>query len=226
MSDIQGASADAGGEPRVAWTDLTSNKPGQAARARALEVRQRAPVRVFLGRMLGVHNSERAWRVGAYGEEEVARRLDKLPDGWCVLHAIPVGEKGSDIDHVIIGPGGVFTLNTKNHSRGKVWVAQNSFLVNGQKTDYLRNSRYEAKRAAKLLSAACTFNVTVTPIIVVMASSLNVKAKPEGVEVVARKQIVKWLSRRPVTLTPEAVDRIFAQARRDVTWKPGGVGIG
>ena len=68
--------------------------------------------------------------------------------------------------------------------------------------------------------------MTVTPIIVVMASSLNVKAKPEGVEVVARKQIVKWLSRRPVTLTPEAVDRIFAQARRDVTWKPGGVGIG
>ena len=46
---------------------------------------------------------------------------------------------------MIIGPGGVFTLNTKNHSRGKVWVAQNSFLVNGQKTDYLRNSRYEAK---------------------------------------------------------------------------------
>ncbi|MEO8698343.1 MAG: nuclease-related domain-containing protein [Acidimicrobiales bacterium] len=224
MSDIQRADADGGGEPRVAWNDLTANKPGAEARARALEIKQRAPIRVFLGRVLGVHNNERAWRVGADGEEEVARRLDKLPDGWCVLHAIPVGEKGSDIDHVIIGPGGVFTLNTKNHSNGKVWVGQKSFLVNGQKTDYLRNSRHEAKRATKLLSAACAFNVNVAPIIVVMASSMTVKAKPEGVEVVARKQIVKWLSSRPAVLTPDAVDRIFHHARRDLTWRPPGGG--
>ena len=222
MTDIQRSDADAGGQPRAAWTDLTANKPGAAARARALEIKQRAPIRVFLGRVLRVHNNERAWRVGADGEEEVARQLDKLPDGWCVLHAIPVGEKGSDIDHVIIGPGGVFTLNTKNHSGGNIWVAQNSFMVNGQKTDYLRNSRHEAKRATKLLSVACGFDVNVTPIIVVMASSMKVKAKPEGVEVVGRKLITKWLSSRPAVLTPDAVDRIFHHARRDLTWRPPG----
>ena len=90
-------------------------------------------------------------------------------------------------------------------------------MVNGQKTDYLRNSRFEAKRAAKLLSAACAFNVNVTPVIVLMASSMKVKSKPEGVEVVGRKQIVKWLSSRPVVLNPDAVDRIFHHARRDLT---------
>ena len=225
MSDIQGASADAGGPPPVEWFDLASNKPGQAARQRALEIRQRAPVRVFLGRVLRVHNDERAWRVGADGEEEVARRLRKLADGWRVLHAIPVGDKGSDIDHLIVGPGGVFTMNTKNHLGGKVWVAQNSFWVNGQKRDYLRNSRHEATRASKLLSAACTFNVPVTPVIVVMAQSMKMKAKPEGVEVVGRKQIAKWLSGRPPALTPEAVDRIFDVARRHTTWRPPGAGL-
>jgi hypothetical protein len=95
-------------------------------------------------------------------------------------------------------------------------------LVNGQKTDYLRNSRFEAKRAAKLLSAACGFDVKVTPIIVVMASSMKVKAMPEGVEVVGRKLITKWLSRRPAVLTPDAVDGIFHHARRDLTWRPPG----
>jgi hypothetical protein len=124
---------------------------------------------------------------------------------------------------VIVGPSGVFTVNTKNHSRCKVWVAQNSFLVNGQKTDHLRNSRHEAQRATKLLSAACMFNVNVTPIIVVMASSMKVRAQPEGVEVVGRKRIVTWLSRRPVALTPEVVDRIFEVARRNTTWRPPGV---
>jgi hypothetical protein len=95
MSDIQGAGANAGGDAHDAWIDLALNKPGQAARARALEVKQSAPVRVFLGRMLGVHNSERAWRTGADSEEEVARRLGKLPDGWHVLHAVPIGERGA-----------------------------------------------------------------------------------------------------------------------------------
>ena len=220
MGDIQGASANVGVDPRDAWIDLASNKPGQAARARALELKQSAQARGFLWRTFVGRKAERPWRTGAQGEEEVARRLGKLPDGWRVLHAVPVGEKGSDIDHVIIGPGGVFTVNTKNHSRGKVWVAQNSFLVNGQRTDYLRNSRHEAQRATKLLSAACSFHVNVTPIIVVMASSMNVKAQPEGVEVVGRKRIAKWLSHRSVALTPEAVERIFDVARRDTTWRP------
>ena len=89
-----------------------------------------------------------AWRVGAEGEEEVARRLGRLSEGWRVLHSIPVGEKGSDIDHVVIGPPGVFTLNTKNHIRSNVWVTETTFMVNGQKREYFRNSRHEAKRAS------------------------------------------------------------------------------
>ena len=81
-----------------------------------------------------MHTDERAYRVGTDGEEEVAWRMRKLGDGWHVLHSVPVGEKDSDIDHVVIGPPGVFTLNTKNHSRKKVWVAERAFMVSGQKT--------------------------------------------------------------------------------------------
>ena len=222
MSEIHGASASGVGDPYDAWIDLARNKPGQAVRARALEVKQQAPVRVFLGRLLGVHNSERAWRVGADGEEKVARRLRKLPAGWHVLHSVPVGDKGSDIDHVIVGPGGVFTVNTKNHSRSKVWVSQNSFLVNGHKTDHLRNSRHEAQRATRLLSVACSFTVNVTPIIVVMASAMKVKAQPEGVEVVRHRHIARWLAQRPNMLSPRDVERIFDVARRDTTWTSRG----
>ncbi|MDP9431276.1 MAG: NERD domain-containing protein [Actinomycetota bacterium] len=47
---------------------------------------------------------ERAWRIGADGEKAVAARLAELGDRWRVLHAVPVGERGSDIDHVVIGP--------------------------------------------------------------------------------------------------------------------------
>lgn len=208
-------------EEGPAWQDLSQNRAGQAVRERAVELRSEAPVKTFVARVFGVHTDERAYRVGADGEEEVAWRMRKLGAGWHILHSVPVGEKDSDIDHVVIGPPGVFTLNTKNHSRKKVWVAEKAFMVSGQKTNYLRNSRHEAARASKLLTTACGFDVQVEPIIVVIAAELTIKAQPTDVHVVARKRIGKWLERRPATLSPWAVEAIYEMARRDTTWRTG-----
>jgi len=188
-------------------------------RERAVELRAEAPVKTFVARVLGVHTDERAYRVGADGEEEVAWRMRKLGDGWHVIHSVPVGEKGSDIDHVVIGPAGVFTLNTKNHLRKKVWIAEKAFMVSGQKTNYLRNSRREASRASKLLTAAYGYDVPVEPIIVVIAAELSITAQPTDVHVIARKRIGKWLQRRPSTLSPSSVEAIYEMARRDTTWR-------
>ncbi|MFZ0834488.1 MAG: nuclease-related domain-containing protein, partial [Mycobacterium sp.] len=208
-------------EEGPAWQDLSQNRAGQAVRERAVELRSEAPVRTFVARVFGVHTDERAYRVGADGEEEVAWRMRKLGKGWHVLHSVPVGEKDSDIDHVVIGPPGVFTLNTKNHSRKKVWVAEKAFMVSDQKTNYLRNSRHEAARASKLLTTACGFDVQVEPVIVVIAAELTIKSQPADVHVVARKRIGKWLERRPATLSPVAVEAIYEMARRDTTWRTG-----
>ncbi len=201
------------------WQDLSQNLAGQAVRERAMALRAGAPVKTLVARVFGVHTDERAYRVGADGEEEVAWRMRKLGDGWHVLHSVPVGEKDSDIDHVVVGPPGVFTLNTKNHSRKNVWVAETAFMVSGQKTNYLRNSRHEAARASKLLTAACGFDVQVEPILVVIAAELTIKAQPAGVHVVAHRHIGKWLERRPATLSPDAVEAVYEMARRDSTWR-------
>jgi hypothetical protein len=176
-------------------------------------------VRSQLARVLGVHTDERAWRIGADGEEEVGRRLAKLGGDWRVLHAVPVGERDSDIDHVVIGPPGVFTLNTKNHPGKSIWVAERTLMVSGQKTEYLRNSTFEARRAKALLSAACGFDVPVEAVIVVMGEKLTIKAPLLDVHVVARRGIVKWLKGRPPTLTPEGVAEIYQQARSAATWR-------
>ena len=199
--------------------DLAGNRPGAAARAKALEARWAAPVSTQIARVVGVHTDERAWRIGADGEEEVGRQLAKLGDAWRVLHAVPVGERGSDIDHVVIGPPGVFTLNTKNHPGKNIWVAERTFMVSGDKTDYLRNSTFEGRRATKLLSRSCGFDVPVEPVIVVMAAKLTIKARPVGVQIVGRKSLVKWLKSRPTTLTPEGVAEIYQHARSKTTWQ-------
>ena len=200
------------------WRDLSKNQAGQSARKRAMELRKEAPIRSVLARLLGSPREERDWSVGADGEEEVAWRLRKLGEGWHVIHSVPVGEKGADIDHLAIGPAGVFTLNTKNHSKNRVTVTHGGVYVNGQRTDHLRNSRFEANRTNKLLSAACG-NVQVHPVLVIMAADFKIKSEPTDVNVVGRKSIARWLATRPVVLTPERVEEIFEFARRDTTWK-------
>ena len=201
------------------WRDLAANRPGEALRRRAIEVRQEAPLKAFFGRVFGMKTDERAWRIGADGEEEVARRLARLGDRWKVIHGIVLNDSGTDIDHVAIGPGGVYTLNTKNHLRCTVTVYDRMILVNGQKTSYLPKSRAEGSRASRRLSVACGFPVDVEPVVVVMCREFKVKGQPEDVHVVGRRDILRWLQHRPVVLGAEDVDRIYEVARRESTWR-------
>jgi len=206
------------------WIDLATNDAGSAAREQALAAKEAAPVRTLLARALGVHTDERAWRIGAAGEEKVAAQLAKLikkDPRWRVIHAVPVGTRGSDIDHLIMGPGGVFTANAKHHPGAKIWVGGNTFMVNGNKQPYVRNSRHEAARATELLTTACGFPVHVEGLIVtVKADDVVVKNQPDGVSVVPRMQVTKWLLRHGEVLTTEAIDAIHEAARRSTTWCP------
>ena len=208
----------------AAPTDLADVRAGAAARAQARAAKQAAPVRTMLARVLRVHNDERAWRVGADGEEMVAARLAKLAgkdSRWKFLHAVPVGERGSDIDHVVVGPGGVFTLNAKHHPKAKIWIGGDTMMVNGQRVPYVRSSRHEASRAARLLTAACGWPVEVRGVVVpVNAAEITVKTAPQDVTVVPRMQLHRWLRKQPVVLSDDQVEQVYAAARRSTTWQP------
>lgn len=209
--------------PASTWEDLAERRPGHAAREQALALRRASPVLTFLARLLRVHTDERAWRIGADGEEKVAAQLARLikkDPRWRVLHAVPVGENGADIDHVVIGPAGVFTLNAKHHPGAKIWVAGRTFMVNGRKLPYLRNSQHEAARASRLLTAASGLEVQAKGVVVpVGAQSITIRTTPEGARVIYRKGLVRWFRRWPEVLEPKVIDRIFDAARRSTTWQ-------
>ncbi|MFM2438002.1 MAG: hypothetical protein RLZ55_819, partial [Actinomycetota bacterium] len=107
--------------PEPAPVDLAGNKPGKCVTERASQERamQRAEVgriRAWRLRHSDAVNEEHSWRSAADGERLVGKRLEKLRrNGFNVLHSLPLAEGGTDIDHLVICPGGVFTLSTKNH---------------------------------------------------------------------------------------------------------------
>ena len=209
--------------------DLSANRPGQIAREKAEQEataqRERGRLRNFLLRATDAKTEERAWRVGAGGEEAVGSRLEKLiNEGWTVLHSIPIGDRGSDIDHVLIGPGGVYTINTKHHPYGKIWVARNTIMVNGQKVPYLRNSRHEAERASKLLSSTVGTSVAVRPVLVLLTGTLipnvTIKERPDDVIILDRIDVPRVFRKAPNRLSAVEVEAIAVAATRPSTWRP------
>ncbi len=204
------------------WEDLAARRAGAMAREQATALQQAAPVRTFLTRLLGVHTDERAWRIGADGEAKVAARLDKTcakDPRWRYVNAVPVGNRGSDIDHVVMGPGGVYTLNAKHHPGARIWVGHDSLRVNGHHQPYLRNSRYEATRAARLLTTACGFDVTATGVIVLVGiDELTIKTAPDDVHVLGVRDLPRWLAARTPLLDEDTLTAIYEAARRSTTW--------
>ena len=205
------------------WDDLARNAPGASARARARELRREHPLLTSAAALLGIRTSAQQFAAGARGERTVGRQLSTWAAryGWYVLHAVPVGRRGADIDHVVIGPFGVVTVNTKTTGTA-VWVGEYGLTVGGKPVDYLRKSRSEASRAGRLLNRATGLIVPVQPAIVfVGARRVTVRrGGPADVAVLpAPRALRRWLRKQPPVLDPGQVQAIYEAARRPASWQ-------
>ena len=202
---------------------LGLRRPATSVIAECLRVQASVPPNSALQRFFGVSPLGREaepWFTGALGELDVAQRLGRLGAGWYVLHSVPIGTGASDLDHVVIGPAGVFTINTKHHRGQHVWIGGRRILVNGQRTDHLRNAKYEAKRTSQLLSLAARALIEVTPIIAVVgARRMTVRERPHDVVVLREAELVRWLQRHPETLGPTQVQHVAALVAQPATWR-------
>lgn len=159
--------------------------------------------------------------LGAVAADAVASQLRKLGPGWHVVHAVPLGARGTDIDHVVIGPAGVFTIACKRHF-DEVRVDGNAVRVDGARTDYVRASRLEAAYAAHRLSAVAGQSIEVQGVIAVVGArhDLTIAEQPANVQVVSWTSVAKYLSALPRKLWPHDVDALHEFASRPTTWRP------
>ncbi|HET7736881.1 MAG TPA: nuclease-related domain-containing protein [Nocardioidaceae bacterium] len=96
---------------------------GESARDRARRLRERAERQQRVAEL---------YERGAAGETATAEALNALPSEWVVLHDLAwPNRKFANIDHVVIGPGGVFVIDTKNWS-GQVKLDGQTIRQNGR----------------------------------------------------------------------------------------------
>ncbi len=155
----------------------------------------------------------RAWRRGATGERRTARLLARLErHGWAVLHDLAVPGSRANIDHLAIGPGGVFVIDSKLYS-GQLHLAPDGSLWHGRYplAPVLRAVRFEADQVAQLLA---TPGVEVVPLVAVHGAQVPWgKLVVEGVPVVGARRLPERLRHLPATLAPERVAGLANTAR-------------
>ena len=156
--------------------------------------------------MFALPASTIAWRTGAVGEERTGQLLLPLEAaGFCILHDRAIPRSRANIDHIVVGPPGVFIVETKNYERK---------LSRRRK----EQSAAQAKREAAAV-AAVVAPLAVTPLVCVHRADLGwFKVVVDGVRFVTPRELVKLLRKAPVHLTPEGVTRIVGQI--DMALKP------
>ena len=183
----------------------------------APELRAEHPVRTLAEKPLGRTTDAHAWRNRTRGEWFTSWPFGRLPEGWHVFNDVPIGQLGANIDHVVVGPGGTFTVNTKNRS-GKVWLAPHTLLVNGIKTDYLPKAAREAARASDLVSTALGRTVAIRAVLAIVADDWAIKGQPSDVYVGGPRSVKRWFLEQETTLAPREVNEVAAVCAKPSTW--------
>jgi hypothetical protein len=155
----------------------------------------------------------RAWRQGAVGERRTARLLGPLErQGWAILHDLALPGSRANIDHLMIGPGGVLVIDSKQY-RGRLRLDSSGWLWHGgyPLAPALRAVDFEADQAARVLTDP---DVVVVPIVAVHGAQVPWgKVVMQGVPVVAARRLPSMLRALPAVLGPERVAVLADQAR-------------
>jgi hypothetical protein len=225
MTEGDVSAADRAAAARADDSTIDRRLAGHAAILQLLAEQAVVAPRSRIARMVGFsplnHETQVLYR-GVVGEIEVGEALARLDPEWVVLHALPVDEGDADIDHLVIGPSGVFIVATKNHTGQAVWASQRTLMVGGVRYPHIRNMEYEMGRAERMLSAGAGRPVEVSGILAIVApKSLVVRERHRDVAVVPSTQLVPWLLRRRRTLSSEEITRIGDAAALASTWYQG-----
>jgi len=138
--------------------------------------------------------------IGSKGERQVGAILDALADeGWRTIHG-GLTERG-DIDHIAIGPGGLFTIETK--FRG------GRFHIGRVQQRELKQAYAEARAVERIAEYRAV------PLLVFTHAFIEGRGvnSRDGVTVLPARMLKGLLTRRahPAALAPDQIDAVYAR---------------
>lgn len=171
--------------------------------------RQRALASALREAAADAEHTARRFEVGDAGEAAVRAALVELgAEGWHQLHKRRwPGTRRADLDHVLIGPGGVVVLDTKNWKgqlsgvRGRLWRGQ------AEETEAVRGMAGQVAAVAEVLSRTGLPPAAVTGALVFVQQPLAVLSLG-GVYAMGSEHVLRWLRALGSRLTHDRVTEL------------------
>ncbi|WP_063607372.1 nuclease-related domain-containing protein [Streptomyces katrae] len=183
--------------------DLAPNRPGEA----------------LLGELEHGSAGSRArhrLRQDLTAQQRMGDLLDALePDDWRVLHSVPLPGLGR-IDHLLIGPAGIFCIRTLPGRRQRAAVGD--LLLTVGRAEPRPDPRW-IRRAAAAATRALAAPV-LPALALVDASRIEVAPTVRDIRILEPATAAAHLAAAPTTLKPPDIDALFTQARTTRTWLP------
>lgn len=154
---------------------------------------------------------------GSQGEVRTAGVMAKLGTDFRFIHdrRIPGGRE--NIDHIVVGPTGVFVVETKNIG-GKLRV-RGGRLFSGRhcRDNYIAQAQRQALAVEGVLSPVASLRIEVVPLICVHGAELpQGRDSLQGVRLVGRRGLLKTISKAPTVLSTEQIMTIASKLDRDL----------
>jgi hypothetical protein len=165
-----------------------------------------------------------AWFRGAEGEKRTGRYLAELEAAGFVVHNDRRGPGyGGNIDHIAIGPTGVWVIETKSY-RGEVAILGDRLEINDRPSDKIVDQVYRESVAVQIAlgDRLTSRGITVAPVLCLHRAKLGWSDKSvRGVRIVDGRGLVTLLGDARPTLGDSDIqslaadlDRLFPPARR------------
>lgn len=158
-----------------------------------------------------------AWRKASAAERRTEAQLKKLErGGYRTLHARAIPGSEAQIDHLVVGPTGVYAVDSEKwDKRLPVRVQSHRKLFHGpfNQKPRLDEARWEASRASELISEALGRQIMVVPSLAIYGPAIPWKVLTiRDVDVFDGGRVRRWITKRERSLTAEEIDTIFQAA--------------
>ena len=150
-----------------------------------------------------------AWAIGAKGERVTEAALDRLPVGFIQLHDRRIPGSRANIDHIVIGPTGVFVVESKR-MQGKLRVRGDTVIIRGRRTAMVDEVRREADAVQAVLVAMGKSELIAKPLLYIQEVDPPwLLSRPAGVPIaLSGRKLRRLITSGPVVLNSLESDAI------------------
>jgi len=144
-------------------------------------------------------NKYRTYRGGWEGEKRVAKLLKAtLSDDYCLVNEVRL-DKGGDLDHLVLGPNGIFVIETKNWSgkiacQGDDWQRQDRNKFNGSPSRQVKKNTTKIKRLLEAQPALRSHGIWVEPIVVFTNNNIELHLNKPTVTILRLHELPNYIT--------------------------------